>query len=85
MAVQIKGLVEEETSGAVRERCGVFDIFPHGCASTLQGDGVRAPCKRLVPTDLDRKSGPRSALHRCCSTRRGGIRDDLIIYDQGRP
>ena len=81
MAVQYKGLVEEHR--AVRERCGVFDISHMGVL-TLQGDGVKSALQRLVPTDLDR-IGPGEALYTVLLNEAGGIRDDLIIYDQGRP
>ena len=80
MAVQFQGLVEEHR--AVRERCGVFDISHMGVL-TLRGDGVKDALQTLVPSDLHR-IGPGEACYTVLLNEAGGIRDDLIVYDQGR-
>ncbi len=79
MAVQFEGLVAEHR--AVRERCGVFDISHMGVL-TLRGDGAKDALQALVPTDLFR-IGPGEACYTVLLNERGGIRDDLIVYDRG--
>jgi aminomethyltransferase len=80
MAVQFEGLVAEHR--AVRHRCGVFDISHMGVL-TLRGDGAKDALQGLVPTDLFR-IGPGEACYTVLLNERGGIRDDLIVYDRGR-
>jgi aminomethyltransferase len=79
MAVQFAGLLEEH--GAVRERCGLFDISHMGVLS-LSGRGAKDALQALVPTDLFR-IGPGEACYTVLLNERGGIRDDLIVYDRG--
>ena len=79
MAVQFGGLVAEHK--AVRERCGVFDISHMGVL-TLRGDGAKDALQALVPTDLFR-IGLGEACYTVLLNEQGGIRDDLIVYDQG--
>ena len=80
MAVQFAGLVQEHQ--AVRQHCGVFDISHMGVLS-LRGEGVKDALQGLVPTDLFR-IGPGEACYTVLLNDKGGIRDDLIVYDQGR-
>jgi aminomethyltransferase len=79
MAVQFGGLVQEHR--AVREHCGVFDISHMGVLR-LRGEGAKDALQGLVPTDLFR-IGPGEACYTVLLNAEGGIRDDLIVYDQG--
>ena len=81
MAVQFAGLVQEHQ--AVRQHCGVFDISHMGVLS-LRGEGVKDALQSLVPSDLFR-IGPGEACYTVLLNASGGIRDDLIVYDLGRP
>ncbi len=81
MPVQFQGLVQEHR--AVRERCGVFDISHMGVLR-LRGDGAKDALQALVPSDLFR-IGPGEATYTVLLNEAGGIRDDLIVYDRGRP
>ena len=80
MAVQFGGLVAEHQ--AVRSGCGLFDISHMGVLR-LRGDGAKDVLQALVPTDLFR-IGPGEACYTVLLNEAGGIRDDLIVYDQGR-
>lgn len=80
MAVQFGGLVAEHQ--AVRSGCGLFDISHMGVLR-LRGDGAKDALQALVPTDLFR-IGPGEACYSVLLNDAGGIRDDLIVYDQGR-
>ena len=80
MAVQFGGLVAEHA--AVRSGCGLFDISHMGVLR-LRGDGAKDALQGLVPTDLFR-IGPAEACYTVLLNEAGGIRDDLIVYDQGR-
>ena len=80
MAVQFAGLVAEHQ--AVRSGCGLFDISHMGVLR-LRGDGAKDALQALVPTDLFR-IGPGEACYTVLLNEAGGIRDDLIVYDQGR-
>ena len=80
MAVQFGGLVAEHQ--AVRSGCGLFDISHMGVLC-LRGDGAKDALQALVPTDLFR-IGPAEACYTVLLNEAGGIRDDLIVYDQGR-
>jgi len=80
MAVQFGGLVAEHQ--AVRSGCGLFDISHMGVLR-LRGDGAKDALQALVPTDLFR-IGPGEACYTVLLNEAGGIRDDLIVYDQGR-
>ena len=80
MAVQFSGLVAEHQ--AVRNGCGLFDISHMGVLR-LRGDGAKDALQALVPTDLFR-IGPGEACYTVLLNEAGGIRDDLIVYDQGR-
>ncbi|MEB3271118.1 MAG: glycine cleavage system aminomethyltransferase GcvT [Synechococcus sp.] len=80
MPVQFAGLLQEHH--AVRERCGVFDISHMGVLQ-LRGQAVKDALQQLVPSDLFR-IGPEEACYTVLLNERGGIRDDLIVYDRGR-
>ncbi|MEB3200163.1 MAG: glycine cleavage system aminomethyltransferase GcvT [Synechococcaceae cyanobacterium] len=80
MAVQFAGLMQEHR--AVREACGVFDISHMGVLR-LRGEAVKDALQALVPSDLFR-IGPGEACYTVLLNARGGIRDDLIVYDRGR-
>ena len=80
MAVQFGGLVAEHQ--AVRSGCGLFDISHMGVLR-LRGDGAKDVLQALVPSDLFR-IGPGEACYTVLLNEAGGIRDDLIVYDQGR-
>ncbi len=80
MAVQFGGLVAEHQ--AVRSGCGLFDISHMGVLC-LRGAGAKDVLQALVPTDLFR-IGPGEACYTVLLNEAGGIRDDLIVYDQGR-
>jgi aminomethyltransferase len=80
MAVQFSSLVQEHM--AVRQGCGVFDISHMGVL-TLRGDGAKDALQALVPTDLFR-IGPGEACYTVLLNDQGGIRDDVIVYDQGQ-
>ena len=80
MAVQFSGLVAEHQ--AVRSSCGLFDISHMGVLR-LRGDGAKDALQALVPSDLFR-IGPGEACYTVLLNDAGGIRDDLIVYDQGR-
>ena len=80
MAVQFGGLVAEHQ--AVRSSCGLFDISHMGVLR-LRGDGAKDALQALVPSDLFR-IGPGEACYTVLLNDAGGIRDDLIVYDQGR-
>jgi aminomethyltransferase len=50
---------------------------------TLRGDGAKDALQALVPTDLFR-IGPGEACYTVLLNDQGGIRDDVIVYDQGQ-
>ena len=81
MPVQFQGLVQEHK--AVRDFCGLFDISHMGVLR-LRGDGAKEALQALVPSDLFR-IGPGEATYTVLLNDAGGIRDDLIVYDLGRP
>lgn len=79
MAVQFSGLVAEHK--AVREAVGMFDISHMGVVR-IEGTNPKDALQALVPTELHR-IGPGQACYSVLLNENGGIRDDLIIYDQG--
>ena len=79
MPVQFSGLVAEHK--AVREAVGMFDISHMGVLR-IEGSNPKDALQTLVPTDLHR-IGPGQACYTVLLNDNGGIRDDLIIYDQG--
>ena len=79
MPVQFNGLIQEHK--AVRERVGMFDISHMGVLR-LEGTNPKDALQRLIPSDLHR-IGPGEACYSVLLNERGGIRDDLIVYDCG--
>ena len=79
MAVQYSGLIAEHK--AVREAVGMFDISHMGVLR-IEGSNPKDALQTLVPTDLHR-IGAGQACYTVLLNDNGGIRDDLIIYDQG--
>jgi len=79
MAVQFEGLIKEHKT--VRESCGMFDISHMG-SLRLIGENVKGKLQYLVPTDLSRLTVGK-ACYSVLMNDKGGIRDDLIIYDRG--
>ena len=79
MPVQFSGLVQEHK--AVRERIGMFDISHMGVLR-LEGANPKDALQRLIPSDLHR-IGPGEACYSVLLNERGGILDDLIVYDCG--
>ena len=79
MPVQFSGLIQEHK--AVRERVGMFDISHMGVLR-LEGANPKDALQKLIPSDLHR-IGPGEACYSVLLNERGGIRDDLIVYDCG--
>ena len=79
MPVQFSGLIAEHK--AVREGVGMFDISHMGVLR-IEGSNPKDPLQTLVPTDLHR-IGVGQACYTVLLNDKGGIRDDLIVYDQG--
>ena len=79
MAVQFSGLITEHK--AVREAAGMFDISHMGVLR-IEGSNPKDALQTLVPTDLHR-IGAGQACYTVLLNENGGIRDDLIVYDQG--
>src|SRR5436853_6797890 len=76
MPVQYEGVILEHR--AVRADCGVFDVSHMG---ELEVEGPRAGelLQSLLSNDLDR-IGPGRAQYTLLTNERGGIVDDLIVY-----
>ncbi|NEQ51445.1 MAG: glycine cleavage system aminomethyltransferase GcvT [Leptolyngbya sp. SIO3F4] len=79
MPVQFSGIKQEHA--AVRTSLGIFDISHMG-KFILTGDNVLATLQQLVPSDLGKLS-PGKAQYTVLLNPKGGIIDDLIIYDEG--
>ncbi|MEO1590583.1 MAG: glycine cleavage system aminomethyltransferase GcvT, partial [Cyanobacteria bacterium J06632_22] len=79
MPVQFSSIKQEHR--AVREAAGMFDISHMG-KFVLTGTGIIEALQGLVPTDLGRLS-PGKAQYTVLLNAKGGIIDDLIVYDQG--
>ena len=79
MPVQFSGLIAEHK--AVREGVGMFDISHMGVLR-IEGSNPKDALQTLVPTDLHR-IGLGQACYTVLLNDKGGIRDDLIVYDQG--
>ena len=77
MPVQYAGVIEEHR--AVRTDAGVFDVSHMG---EIEVEGPRAPelLQSLLSNDLDR-IGPGKAQYTLLTNERGGIVDDLIVYE----
>ncbi len=79
MPVQFTGLIHEHQ--AVRKEVGIFDISHMGIL-LLEGNNPKDALQSLVPTDLNR-IGPNESIYTVLLNEKGGIIDDLIIYDLG--
>src|SRR5712691_1185399 len=79
MPVQYEGVIAEHK--AVRTDSGVFDVSHMG---ELEVEGPRAKelLQGLLSNDLDR-IGPGRAQYTLLTNERGGIFDDLIVYELG--
>jgi glycine cleavage system T protein (aminomethyltransferase) len=77
MPVQYEGVIPEHR--AVREDCGAFDVSHMG---ELEVEGPRAGelLQALLSNDLDRVE-PGGAQYTLLTNERGGIVDDLIVYE----
>ncbi|MEO0801231.1 MAG: glycine cleavage system aminomethyltransferase GcvT [Cyanobacteria bacterium J06642_2] len=80
MPVRYQGVMAEHR--AVRSRAGVFDISHMG-KFVLRGPHVRAQLERIVPSSLAAIQ-PGQSRYTVMLNERGGIVDDLILYDRGR-
>ncbi len=80
MPVQYEGVIQEHR--AVREDAGAFDVSHMG---ELEVDGPRAPelLQGLLSNDLGRIE-PGGAQYTLLTNERGGIIDDLIVYELER-
>jgi aminomethyltransferase len=78
MPVQYEGVIPEHL--AVRRDCGVFDVSHMG---ELEVEGPRASelLQSLLSNDLGR-IGPGKAQYTVLTNERGGIVDDLIVYQR---
>jgi aminomethyltransferase len=78
MPVQYEGVIPEHL--AVRHDCGVFDVSHMG---ELEVEGPRAGelLQSLLSNDLDRLQ-PGQAQYTLLTNDRGGIVDDLIVYER---
>ncbi len=77
MPVQYDGVIPEHR--AVREDCGVFDVSHMG-ELEVEGPHARELLQSLLSNDLDR-IGPGGAQYTLLTNGRGGIVDDLIVYE----
>ena len=79
MPVQYEGVIPEHV--AVRTDCGVFDVSHMG---ELEVEGPRAHdfLQSSLSNDLDRLE-PGKAQYTLLTNERGGIVDDLIVYQRG--
>src|ERR671937_843593 len=77
MPVQYEGVIVEHR--AVRADCGAFDVSHMG-ELEVEGPRVRELLQSLLSNDLDR-IGPGRAQYTLLTNERGGIVDDLIVYE----
>lgn len=80
MPVRYQSVIAEHR--AVRSRVGVFDISHMG-KFVLRGANVREQLERIVPSSLSQIE-PGQSRYTVLLNDRGGIVDDLILYNQGR-
>ncbi len=76
MPVQYEGVIPEHI--AVREDCGAFDVSHMG-EIDVEGPRARELLDALLSNDLGR-IGPGQAQYTLLTNDRGGIVDDLIVY-----
>ncbi len=79
MPIYFSSLIEEHN--AVRNSSGLFDISHMGVFS-ISGVNPKDALQKLVPSDLHR-IGTGEACYTVLLNDKGGIIDDLIIYDLG--
>jgi aminomethyltransferase len=77
MPVQYEGVIPEHR--AVRTDAGVFDVSHMG-ELEVEGPRARALLQATLSNDLDR-IGPGQAQYTLLTNERGGIVDDLIVYE----
>jgi glycine cleavage system T protein (aminomethyltransferase) len=77
MPVQYAGVIEEHR--AVRTDCGVFDVSHMG-EIEVEGPRAKELLQSVLSNDLDRISHG-GAQYTLLTNDRGGIVDDLIVYD----
>src|ERR671934_2552578 len=77
MPVQYEGVIPEHR--AVRSDCGVFDVSHMG-ELEVEGPRARELLQGLLSNDLG-KIGPGRAQYTLLTNERGGIVDDLIVYE----
>jgi aminomethyltransferase len=77
MPVQYEGVISEHR--AVREDCGVFDVSHMG-EIEVEGPRARELLQSLLSNDLE-KIAPGRAQYTLLTNERGGIIDDLIVYE----
>jgi aminomethyltransferase len=77
MPVQYEGVIQEHR--AVREDCGAFDVSHMG-ELEVEGPRARELLQALLSNDLDRVD-PGGAQYTLLTNERGGIVDDLIVYE----
>jgi aminomethyltransferase len=77
MPVQYEGVIPEHR--AVRTDCGVFDVSHMGQID-VEGPRARDLLQSLLSNDLDR-IGPGEAQYTLLTNERGGVLDDLIVYE----
>jgi glycine cleavage system T protein (aminomethyltransferase) len=77
MPVQYEGVIQEHR--AVRENAGAFDVSHMG---EIEVEGPKAPglLQALLSNDLERIE-PGAAQYTLLTNERGGIVDDLIVYE----
>jgi len=78
MPVQYAGVIPEHL--AVRKDCGVFDVSHMG-EFEVEGPKGREFLQSVLSNDLDR-IGPGKAQYTLLTNDRGGIVDDLIVYER---
>jgi aminomethyltransferase len=77
MPVQYEGVIPEHR--AVREDCGAFDVSHMG-ELEVEGPRARPLLQSLLSNDLER-IGDGQAPYTLLTNERGGIVDDLIVYE----
>jgi aminomethyltransferase len=77
MPVQYEGVIPEHL--AVRNDCGAFDVSHMG-EIEVEGPRARELLQSLLANDLER-IGPGRAQYTLLTNERGGIIDDLIVYE----
>jgi aminomethyltransferase len=77
MPVQYRGVIQEHR--AVRTDCGAFDVSHMG-ELEVEGPRARELLQSLLSNDLDRLE-PGRAQYTLLTNERGGILDDLIVYE----